>query len=172
MTTNFFEIIYELMSEGIDIKMSLRKETDNKLAVSLLPVHEKLDDNAKGRIIPFTTVATFQEFNEEFFTAIQKAIPVASGILSNMDAFLKSAKQAEKDSKMQAQLREKEKKEKEERKKKYDAQMLKVAELEKNEKWGEAIGAMPNPKDFPEQADDIKKKIAEMREKHGQLSLL
>jgi hypothetical protein len=77
-----------------------------------------------------------------------------------------------KQSKLAQEKEDGEKKEKEERKKKYEAQMKKVAELEEKKKYGEAIGAMPKPSDFPEQAEEIKKKTDELKQKHGQLELL
>jgi hypothetical protein len=47
-----------------------------------------------------------------------------------------------------------------------------VNELEEKKKYGEAIGAMPKTTDFPEQAEDIKIKLDELKSKHGQLELL
>jgi PRTRC genetic system protein E len=159
------------MTEGIDIRMTLSKAGENKLVVTVLPVHDQLNDNAKSLIQPLNLNGNLQDFSENFFVQIQKPLEQSTTLLCNMDSFIKAMQKAQAQSKMEEQKKEKEKKEKEERKKRYEAMMKKVTELEGKEKWGEALGAMPKPKEFPEHTSEIEKKIKELREKHGTLPL-
>jgi PRTRC genetic system protein E len=171
METNFFQMVYEL-TESVYWQMRISRAEGNTMIVSILPVNDKLNDEATRLMQPMILKGTPEELNKEFFAAIQKPMTDMSNLFSNMDSFLKSMEEVKRQSKMEQEKRDKEKKEKEERKKKYDAQMQKVTELISKEKWGEAIGAMPNAKDFPEQSEEIQKKLKELHEKHGQLSLL
>ena len=171
MNTNFFQTIDGLNVIG-DWKITVSRAENDKWVVSILLANEKLEDNAKKIIPPMILKGTAKELDEGFFAAIETPIKKTSELFANMGNYLASLEVAEKNSQMEQEKDNKEKKGIEERKKKYDAQMKKVADLEEKEKWGEAIGQMPSAEKFPEHAEEIKKKLDELKLKHGQLSLL
>lgn len=171
MTQQFFEQIEGLGLQS-GIILTIQKGTENNLIVSLYLDNDKVGDEAKKVVQPMILKGTAAELDEGFFTSIATPVKKADALFVNMEAHAKSMEQARLASKMEQEKLDKEKKEKDERKKKYEEKMKKVVELEEKAKWGEAIGAMPKAEQFPEQAEDIKKKTEELRKRHGQLSLL
>jgi DNA repair photolyase len=170
METNFFELIYALTAQS-DIHMTIARGKEHPLIVSLMPVNEKCTDEAKNKIEPLILKGSIELFTNQFFETIQKPLAISQELFSNMQSYIASTEEARKASKMQSEQQDKEKKEKDERKKKYDDKMAKVAELEKAEKIGESIGAMPAAKDFPEQQKDIETKLEELKGKHRQITM-
>jgi PRTRC genetic system protein E len=171
MTTNFFTSIQDLNVNG-DWKITLTKDKENNWIVSVLFFNEKVGDEARKLVPPMILKGTPHELDKGFFDSIVVPVEKAAGLFTSMEHYMKQLEEARLQSKMEKDKEDKEKKGKEERKKKYEAAMKKVTELETEKKFGEAIGAMPKTEDFPEQAEEIKKKMSELREKHGQLSLL
>lgn len=171
MTTNFFSMIQSLNVQG-DWKISIAKEEAGKLIISVLFFNEKTGDDARKIVPPMVFKGTAEEIDNGFFDAISNPVKKADQLFTNMEQYLKQLEQAQIQSKMEKEKSDKEKKERDERKKKYEAVMKKVAELEEKKKIGEAIGAMPKPEDFPEQAEEIKKKTDELWKQHSQLALL
>ena len=171
METTFFQNIQALNVKG-DLNLHIKQQKDGQLLVSILLVNDKVDDEARKIIPPMNFQGTAKELDEGFFVALENPIQKASALFSNMKDFEKALEKTMQESKMSKEKEDGEKKEKGERKKKYEAQMTKVAELEEKKKYGEAIGAMPKPADFPEQVEEIKKKTDELKQKHGQLELL
>ena len=171
MKTNFFEILSSLQVEA-DWKVTISKDAAGTLTVSVLLSNEKCGDDARKLVPPMLFKGTAQELDEGFFTCIKTPAEKTSQLFANMEQYLKELEKAKEQSRMEEEKQKKEKTEREERRKKYEAQIKKVAELEEKEKWGEAIGAMPKADQFPEQAEEIKTKLEELRNKHGQLSLL
>jgi PRTRC genetic system protein E len=170
MKTNFFEAIAALHAEG-DWKMTIKKDGGEQLIVSLLLSNEKCGDEARKLVPPMILKGTATELDEGFFKAIEQPVKQTAGLFTNMENYLRQLDEAKWHSKMESEKQDREKKEKEELRKKYEAQMKKVEELEEKEKWGEAIGQLPKAEQFPEQAEDIKKKGDELRKKHSSLSL-
>jgi PRTRC genetic system protein E len=171
MQTTFFQNIQALNIKG-DLNLHIKQQKDGQLLVSILLANDKVEDEARKIIPPMNFQGTAKELDEGFFAALEKPIQKASALFTNMKDFEEALEKTKKQSKLAQEKEDGEKKEKEERKKKYEAQMKKVAELEEKKKYGEAIGAMPKPSDFPEQAEEIKKKTDELKQKHGQLELL
>jgi hypothetical protein len=159
MQTNFFETIASLQVTG-DLKIHIQQQKDGQLLVSVLLVNDNVDDEARKMIPPMN------------FKGTAKPVQQTSALFTNMQDFAEALEKTKEQSKMEKEKEGAEKKQLDERKKKYDAQIKKVNELEEKKKYGEAIGAMPKTTDFPEQAEDIKIKLDELKSKHGQLELL
>ena len=171
METNFFSEISKLLRTS-GIKIVVAPTGPEQLLVTVLPFQEGTNDPAVNLIQPLNLRGSASVLDAGFFAAIEKPIQTSTALLSNMDAFNKSVEYANSKSKMEQERQSKEKRDKELRKKKYDEVMSKVNELAASEKHGQAIAQMPKPEDFPEQAEEIKQKMDELRAKHGQLSLL
>ena len=171
MNTNFFQTLATLKVEG-DWKITIKLIEDDQWLVSVLFANERVGDDARKIVPPMILKGTAAELDGGFFTAIETPVKQTAALFANMRTFLAGLDEAKRQSKMEQEKTDKDKKDAEERRKRFETQMKKVAELEEKEKYGEAIGQMPKADQFPEQAEEIKKKHEELRSNHGQLSLL
>ncbi len=170
MKTNSFELLTSLKIYG-DWNITIRAGENGQFIVSVMLSKEDIGDKAARLVPPMLFKGTVNELDEEFFQALTTPAQQTSCLFMNMAQFAKDLEMTKKNSRMEEENNRKEKSEKEDRRKKLETQMKKVAELEEKQKWGEAIGAMPKIEHFPEQAEEIKKKIEELRKKHGHLQL-
>lgn len=88
-----------------------------------------------------------------------------------MEAFMKQMEIVKLQSEAEKQKAEKVKKEKEAKDKKYKDGMAKADELEKEGKFREAWIKVPNATDFPEKADEIRKRKTSLSDKFATPSL-
>lgn len=170
MNTNFFKQIAQLDFTG-NLQLTIARGTENNLIVSVFLKNEHCGDKAKNLIPPLTFNATPQEFDDEFFEQITAPIEKVSGVMVDMEKYLKQVEEAKKQSAMEKQKAEKERKEKETRDKKYKKAMEQADELEKEGKFRDAWIKVPNPSDYPEKADDIRKRKKELSDKFSSPSL-
>lgn len=170
MNTNFFNQIAQLDFTGV-LQLNISKGAENNLIVSIMLHNEQCGDNAKNSIPPLTFNATPQEFDEEFFNQIQTPIEKVSGLMVDMEKFLKQVEEAKKQSVMEKEKAERTKKEKEAKDKKFKDGMAKADALEKEGKFREAWIKVPTVADFPEKADEIRKRQSELSNKFGTPSL-
>ena len=82
-----------------------------------------------------------------------------------MEGFMKQLEEVKKQSAMEKDKADKERKEKEAREKKYKEAMQKVDELEKEGKYRDAWIKVPDPSEYPEQAEAIRKRKSSLSAK-------
>lgn len=157
MNTNFFNQIQQLDFTGV-LQLNISKGAENNLIVSVLLNNEQCGDSAKNLIPPLTFNATSQEFDEGFFEQIKAPIQTISGVMVDMEKFLKQMEEVKKQSAMEKEKTEKAKKEKEAKDKKFKEGLAKADELEKEGKFREAWIKVPDITEFPEKADEIRKR--------------
>lgn len=157
MNTNFFNQIAQLDFTGV-MQLNISKGKRNNLIVTVLLNNEQCGDKAKNLIPPLTFNATPQEFDKDFFEQIKTPIQNISGVMVDMEKFLKQMEEVKKQSAMEKAKAEKAKREKEAKDKKYKNGMAKVDELEKEGKFREAWIKVPQITEFPEKADEIRKR--------------
>ncbi|MDL2141636.1 PRTRC system protein E [Flavobacterium tructae] len=170
MNTNFFNQIQQLDFTGV-LQLNISKGAESNLIVSLLLNNEGCGDNAKNLIPPLTFNATAQEFDEGFFQQIATPIQKASGLMVDMEDFMKQLDEAKKQSAMEKEKSDKQKKELEAKDKKYKEAMTKVDELEKEGKFREAWMKVPDLAEFPLKADEIRKSRTSLSDKFSAPSL-
>ena len=102
--------------------------------------------------------ATPQAFDEGFFDQLTAPLEKVSGLMVDMENFLKQLEEVQMQSAMEKEKAEKTKKEKEVKDKKYKDDMAKVDELEKEGKFREAWMKVPDLTAFPEKAEEISKR--------------
>ena len=170
MNANFFNQIAQLDFTGV-LQLNIAKGAESNLIVSVILNNEQCGDNAKNLIPPLTFNATPQEFDEGFFQQITTPIQKASGLMVDMEVFIKQLEEAKKQSAMEKEKAEKEKKEKETKEKKYKEGMAKADELEKEGKFRDAWMKVPDITEFPEKSDEIRKRKTELSEKFSTPSL-
>lgn len=170
MNANFFYQIAQLDFTGV-LQLNIAKGVESNLIVSVILNNEQCGDNAKNLIPPLTFNATPQEFDEGFFQQITTPIQKASGLMVDMEVFMKQLEEAKKQSAMEKEKAEKEKKEKEAKDKKYKDGMAKADELEKEGKFRDAWMKVPDITEFPEKSDEIRKRKTELSAKFSTPSL-
>jgi|SRR5690554_3820659 len=170
MNTNFFNQITQLDFIG-NLQITIAKGAENKLIVSLILQNEQCGDKAKQLIPPLNLRGTAEELDEEFFQQVTAPIQTASGLMVDMETFMKQLEEAKKQSAMEKEKADKQKKEKETKDKKFKDGMAKVDELEKAGKFRDAWIKVPDIAEFPEKADEIRKRKTSLSDKFGTPSL-
>lgn len=170
MNTNFFKQIAQMNVTG-DLHLTISKGAENNLVVSVLLNNEHCGDDAKNLILPYNLNATAEELDANFFERITTPMQAASALMDNMEAFMKQLEEAQKHSAMEKEKADKEKKEKEAKEKKYKEAMAKADELEKDGKHREAWSKVPEAADYPEKADEIRKRKRELADRFSSPSL-
>lgn len=170
MNTNFFNQIQQLDFTGV-LQLNISKGIESSLIVTVLLNNEQCGDSAKNGIPPLTFNATPQEFDEGFFQQITAPIQKVSGLMVDMEKFLKQLEEVKKQSAMEKEKADKQKKEQEAKDKKFKDAMAKADELEKEGKFREAWMKVPDITEFPEKADGIRKRKTSLSDKFATPSL-
>ena len=170
MNTNFFNQIQQLDFTGV-LQLNISKGIESNLIVTVLLNNEQCGDSAKNLIPPLTFNATPQEFDEGFFEQITKPIQKISGLMVDMEKFLKQLEEVKKHSAIEKEKADKQKKEQEAKDKKFKDAMAKADELEKEGKFREAWIKVPDITEFPEKADEIRKRKTALSDKFATPSL-
>lgn len=156
-TVNFFKQIAQMNITG-DLQITIKKGAENNWIVSTLLHNEACGDSAKNLIVPCTLRGTAEEMDEDFFATITSPLETASGLMVNMEVFLKQLEEAKRHSAMEKEKADKEKKEKETKDRKYNEALQKAEELEKEGKFKEAWTALPKSSEYPQYAEQIRKR--------------
>jgi len=170
MNTNFFSQIQQLDFTG-NLQLTITKGAESNLIVSVLLLNEQCGDSAKNLISPLTFNATAQEFDEGFIPQITAPVQKVSGLMVDMEKFQKQLDEAKAQSAIEKAKAEKEKKEQEAKDKKFKQAMDKVDELEKEGKFREAWIKVPDIAEYPEKADELRKRKTALSDKFATPSL-
>ena len=170
MNTNFFNQIAQLDFTGV-LQLNISKGAETNLIVSVILNNEQCGDNAKNSIPPLTFNATPQDFDEGFFEQITTPIQKVSGLMLDMEKYLKQLEEVKKQSAMEKDKADKQKKEQEKKKKKYRDGMAKADELETAGKFRDAWIKVPDMMEFPEKAEEIRKRKKSLSDKFETPSL-
>lgn len=169
MQTNFFRQLAKLNLAG-DLQIILRPTEENSFVLSILLNNGQCGDEAKKLIPPLNLRGTAEELDNGFFETISTPLQTASGLMVDMESFMKQLEEAKKKSAMEKEKSDKEKKEKEAKEKKYKEAFQKAEELEKEGKYKDAWSALPKVSEYPDFAEVIRKKQDEY-ERHFAPSL-
>ena len=169
-TTNFFSQIAQMDMQG-NLHLTIAKGAENNLIVSVMLQNEQCGDNAKNIIPPLNLRGTAEELDNGFFEKIATPIQTASGLMVDMEAYMKQLEEAKKQSVMEKEKADRQKKEQEGKDKKFKDGMTKADELEKEGKFRDAWMKVPEIKEFPEKADEIRRRKTELSDKFSAPSL-
>ena len=161
---NFFQSIIALQVAG-DWKINIAKDGSDKLIVSVLFYNEQVGDDARKIIPPILLKGTAEELDEGFFTAIEQPVKETAALFLNMEQFLKQKEQAKIQSQMEKDKNEKAEKERKEKQKRCEEALKKAEELEAEGKFRDAWMKVPDPADYPEQAEALKQRKSELAQK-------
>ena len=118
MQTNFFRQLANMNLTG-DLQITLRPTTDNSFVLSVLLNNEQCGDEARKIIPPFNLRGTAEELDNGFFESISTPLQTASGLMVDMENFMKQLEETKKKSAMEKEKQDKEKKEKEKKPKNW-----------------------------------------------------
>lgn len=163
-TTNFFSSIAALNITG-DLQVTIRKGAESNWIVSVMLNNEQCVDDARKLIPPLNLRGSAEELDNGFFERITTPIQTASGLMVDMEGFMKQLEEVKKQSAMEKEKTDRERKEKEAKEKKYREAMQKVDELEKEGKHRDAWMKVPDPSEYPEQTEAIRKRKSSLSSK-------
>jgi PRTRC genetic system protein E len=169
MKTNFFQNLTALDS-GSQWQITVKPLTDGKLVVSVLFSSTCGDDAAK-LVPPIILRGTPIELDEGFFGTVTSPVKQTAELFSNMESFLRQKDEAEKQSQMAKAQQAKEQKMKTETISKYEAAIRIVEGLTAEGKFKEAFIKLPDPAEFEDNAEIIRKRRAELAAKFSQPEL-
>lgn len=159
MEANFFRQIADLNLTG-NLQITIAQGADGKQVVSVLLINEECGDGARKRIAPLNIRATPEELDSGFFETITTPMQTVSGLMVDMESFMKQVEVAKKNAGGSKPSPAKSKTET--KASKYDAIMAKVNALDKAGKPRDAWMALPDMQEFPDHADDIRKRRSEL----------
>ena len=163
-TTNFFNQIAQLQIIG-DLHITIAKGEEDRLIVLVMLQNETCGDSAKHSIPPLNLRGTAEELDSGFFENITAPMESASGLMVDMEGYMKQLEDTKKQSAMEKEKDVKQKKEQEAKDKKFSEAMAKADELEKEGKFREAWIKVPEIHEFPLKAEQIRKRKAELSAK-------
>lgn len=167
MQTNFFSTLSSLNLDG-NFRLNIQRQPDNKMLVSVLLVHNDVKDKSVKQIPALVLAGFTDDLDKEFFDSIQQPMQKQNTLLCNLSAHEKAIEKTKKDAENKNASTSANASGK---RKRFDEQMKKVSDLEKQQKYGQAIAQLPKEKDYPEYTTEISKKMQELKSKHGSLSL-
>jgi len=154
----FFKNINDIQVQG-DWVICIKQRQPERMTVSVLFKNDSCGDAARKVVPPLIfSYKAVSEIDGKFFADLNSVIPETAKMFSSMEHYLKQREAAKKQSQMEKDKGEKQKKTGDEKKKKFDDAMKKVDELEKQNKFREAWVKVPEPSDFPEQAEMLRKR--------------
>jgi len=160
-TTNFFNQIAQLQIIG-DLHITIAKGAEDKLIVLVMLQNEACGDSAKHSIPPLNLRGTAEELDSGFFENITTPMESASGLMVDMEGYMKQLEDTKKQSAMEKEKADSKKKEQEAKDKKFSEAMAKADELEKEGKFREAWIKVPEIHEFPFKADEIRRRKSEL----------
>jgi len=160
-TTNFFNQIAQLQIIG-DLHITIAKGAEDRLIVLVMLQNETCGDNAKHSIPPLNLRGTAEELDGGFFENITTPIESASGLMVDMEGYMKQLEDTKKQSVMEKEKADTKKKEQEAKDKKFSDAMAKADELEKEGKFREAWIKVPEIHEFPFKAEEIRRRKSEL----------
>ncbi|WP_123923535.1 PRTRC system protein E [Flavobacterium tructae] len=164
MNTNFFNQIAQMDIIG-DLHITVAKGAGDRLVVLVMLQNEACGDNAKHSIPPLNLRGTAEELDSGFFENITAPMQCASGLMVDMEGYMKQLEKTKMQSAMEKEKDDKKKKEQQAKDKKFSDAMSRADELEKEGKFREAWIKVPEIHEFPLKAEQIRRRKSELSAK-------
>jgi PRTRC genetic system protein E len=184
MKTNFFENIANLNAPGI-WKISIQNDANGHFVVSALYSPVQSNEPATKMIAPLIFKGTIAEMDEGFFEAIERPVQATAGLYTNIEAYntnLDNAKKKMAQGNKSQPARKPEttggddievgepKVDAGDKRKAYTEAIRKVVELNDACKYEEALNLLPSVSDYPEKAEELSKRKADLIRKKEQMA--
>jgi PRTRC genetic system protein E len=182
MKTDFFSYIDAMGCPG-KWQIVIQNDDKGQFTVSTHFTVGTSGDNAGKHIIPFVSTGTAADFDEGYFTEIEKPVRETSGLLSNMEDYLKALSKTKEQSRMAQDAKSKNKAKPdgtkdgielptpaaaEEKRKAYTEALRRVIELDSVCRYDEALAILPTADEYPDKEAEINKRKAELERKQLQ----
>jgi PRTRC genetic system protein E len=109
MNDKFFQQINNLLLISETVNITIRKNNENELTVSVNPLI-KVQDKAKDLLQPILFTGTVEEFDAQFFQLLAKPLQESSGLLRNIHQHELSVEKAKEESAIAKAEKDKQKK--------------------------------------------------------------
>ena len=109
MNDKFFQQINNLLLISETVNITIRKNNENELTVSVNPLI-KVQDKAKDLLQPILFTGSVEEFDAQFFQLLAKPLQKTSGLLRNIHQHEQSVEKAKEESAIAKAEKEKQKK--------------------------------------------------------------
>ena len=109
MNDKFFQQINSLLLISETVNITIRKNNENELTVSVNPLI-KVQDKAKDLLQPILFTGTVEEFDAQFFQLLTKPLQQTSGLLRNIHQHELSVEKAKEESAIAKEEKDKQKK--------------------------------------------------------------
>lgn len=187
MKTNFFEHIANLNAPGI-WKIGIQNDANGHFVVSALYAPVQSSEAATKMIAPLIFKGTVTEMDEGFFEAIERPVQATAGLYTNIEAYNKNLESAKKKlsqgnksqpAKVKTNSTEENADDIEvgepqpsagDKKKAYFDAIKKVVELNDACKYEDALAILPSVDDYPEKAEELNKRKADLTRKKEQMA--
>jgi len=186
MKTNFFEQIANLNAPGI-WKLGIQNDANGHFVVSALYSPVQSAEPALKTIAPLIFKGTATEMDEGFFEAIEKPVQETAVLYSNIATYTKNLDNAKKKLSQGNKSQPVKKTEAtggdeadievgepkvsaEDKKKAYTEAIRKVVELNDACKYEDALAILPSVTDYPEKAEELNKRKADLTRKKEQMA--
>lgn len=164
MNTNFFNQIAQMDIIG-DLHITVAKGEGDRLVVLVMLQNEACGDNAKHSIPPLNLRGTAEELDSGFFENITAPMQCASGLMVDMEGYMKQLEKTKMQSAMEKEKDDKQKKEQDAKDKKFSDAMSRADELEKEGRFREAWIKVPEIHEFPLKAEQIRRRKSQLSAK-------
>jgi PRTRC genetic system protein E len=184
MRTNFFENIANLNAPGI-WTIGIQNDADGNFVVSTLYTPTDSKDPALKAIAPLINRGTVTEMDEGFFDAIEQPVLATAGLYTNVQAYTKNLDNAKKKLAQGNKTQPVKKAETtggddmelgepkvsaDDKRKAYTEAIKKVVELNDACRYAEALEILPTETEYPEKAEELKKRRADLTRKKDQMA--
>lgn len=156
MDTNFFNQIAAMNLSG-NLQINVQKGIGTSLIVSVILQNDHCTDDAKQCIPPLLLKGTAEELDKGFFKGITTPIAQTSSLLLNIQTYLLAQEEAKRQSAMEKEKAAQAQKEQEAKDKRYKEVMTKVSDLARKGQYQEAWLTVPDPTEFPDKVEEIRK---------------
>ena len=166
--------MYQMMTEGAELTLVMRKMSDSRMAVSLLPKVQTLKESTRNRFVPLVLNGTPAELDAGFFPAVAQPVQRAAGLMLNLAEFEKQTEKTVTSNRTpKPAAKEKETKEAKDKRERYEKYMRKAEEQMTAQDYGGAILSFQQARLLAdtEQAVKIDEKIAAAKAAQCQGSL-
>jgi len=160
MQTNFFSLISQLEIAGT-VKLVIAKTESGELVVSVLMDNHKCSPKDRKSVPPLNLRATALELDEGFFETISVPMNQTTTLLRSREQYMKSLEAT----KTKVNSPTKDKVVQNPKEKKYNDLMAQSRKLEADGKFKDAWTKLPDPIEYPDQAELIRNKRRELSEK-------
>lgn len=168
LPTNFFSALAPFLGQ-LELTLTLRQITDERIAVSVLP-KPLIADQVKEQIAPVVLTATASELDQGFFGCLAAPLARTQDFSQGLVAWEASQKKAEEENRRARQQKEAQQKQRD----RADTHLKRGEELLQANKYSEAIKEGEKALVLAPAYEKVQKKLAEWREVsriHAQASL-